>query len=181
MLLTWPSCGELIIKCSLASMHAGLASCENYPSDKSTPELKIGTTASTKSLNRILKELDQNNYNRPIISQLRIKSIRNKFIFFALHIKDSLDNLYHLRQKLKIYFPQHSFYWIAFQDLRYSYWNHGTVPRTGITSKKISCNMRGSIRRWLIIENAKIFGSYVKHFWISLRERNCRILIGLCQ
>ena len=138
MLLTWPSCGDLIIKCSLASMHAGLASCEFYPSDKSTSELKIGTTASTKSLNRILKELDQNNSNRPIISQLRIKSIRNKLIFLALHIKDSLDNLYHLRQNLKIYFPQHSFYWIVFQDLRYSYWNRGTVPRTGITSKKIS-------------------------------------------
>ena len=34
----------------------------------------------------------------------------------------------------------------------------------GITCNKISCYMRDSACRWLIIENAKIFGSYVKIF-----------------
>ena len=41
---------------------------------------------------------------------------------------------------------------------------HGTIIRTGITCKKIPCYMRNSACRWLIVENAKIFRSYVKHF-----------------
>ena len=41
---------------------------------------------------------------------------------------------------------------------------HETIIRTGITCKKIRCYMRDSACRWLIIENAKIFRSYVKHF-----------------
>ena len=39
--------------------------------------------------------------------------------------------------------------------------------------------MHNSACKWLIVENAKIFQSYVKRFGIFLRERNCRILIGL--
>ena len=42
--------------------------------------------------------------------------------------------------------------------------DHGTIIRTGITCKKIPCYMRDSACRWLIVENAKIFRSYVKHF-----------------
>ena len=42
--------------------------------------------------------------------------------------------------------------------------NHGTIIRTGITCKKISCYMCDSVCRWLIVKNAKIFRSYVKHF-----------------
>ena len=56
---------------------------------------------------------------------------------------------------------------------------HGTITRTGITCKKIPCYMRDSACRWLIVEKAKILRSYVKHFWIFPRERNCGILIGL--
>ena len=41
--------------------------------------------------------------------------------------------------------------------------------------------MRDSACRWFIVENAKIFRSYVKHFLIFPRERNCKILIGLCK
>ena len=41
--------------------------------------------------------------------------------------------------------------------------------------------MHDSACRWLIVENAKIFRSYVKHFRIFPRERKCRILIGLCK
>ena len=41
---------------------------------------------------------------------------------------------------------------------------HGTIIRTGITCKKIFCHMRDSACRWLIVENTKIFKSYVKHF-----------------
>ena len=38
--------------------------------------------------------------------------------------------------------------------------------------------MRDSASRWLILENAKIFRSYLKHFLIFPRER---ISIGLCE
>ena len=41
--------------------------------------------------------------------------------------------------------------------------------------------MRDSACRWLIAENAKIFGSYVKHFLIFPREIYYKILIGLCK
>ena len=40
-------------------------------------------------------------------------------------------------------------------------WNYNT---TGIACKKIPCYMRDSACRWFIVENAKIFRSYVKHF-----------------
>ena len=51
-----------------------------------------------------------------------------------------------------------------------------------ITYKKVPCCMRDSAFRWLIVKNAKIsHQSYVKHFWIFRRRRNCRILIGLCR
>ena len=56
---------------------------------------------------------------------------------------------------------------------------HGTVIRTGITCKKIPCYMRDSACRWFIVKKAKIFLSYVKHFWILAGMRKCRILIGL--
>ena len=59
--------------------------------------------------------------------------------------------------------------------------DYGTIIRTGITSKKIFCYMRNSACRWLIVENARIFWSYVKTFWIFPREIYCRILIGLCK
>ena len=41
--------------------------------------------------------------------------------------------------------------------------------------------MRDLVFWWLVVENAKILGGYVKHFRIFPRERNCRILIGLCE
>ena len=58
---------------------------------------------------------------------------------------------------------------------------HGTIILAGITCKKIPCYMRDSVSWWLIEENAKIFRSYVHHFLIFPRERNCRISIGLCK
>ena len=42
--------------------------------------------------------------------------------------------------------------------------NHGTIIRTGITCKKFRGYMRHSACRWLIVENAKIFRSYVNPF-----------------
>ena len=41
--------------------------------------------------------------------------------------------------------------------------------------------MRDSACRWFIVENVKIFRSYVKHFLIFPRESNCSILTGLCK
>ena len=58
-------------------------------------------------------------------------------------------------------------------------YHHGTIIRTGTTCKKTPDYMRDSACTWLILENAKIFRSYVKHFLIFPHERNCRILIGL--
>ena len=52
--------------------------------------------------------------------------------------------------------------------------------RTRITCKKISYYIHDSACKRLIVENAKIFRNYVKDFLISPRERNYRILIGLC-
>ena len=40
---------------------------------------------------------------------------------------------------------------------------HGTRIRE-ITCKKISCSMRDSDCRWIIVENDKGFQSYAKHF-----------------
>ena len=34
--------------------------------------------------------------------------------------------------------------------------NHRTIIQTGITSKEISCYMRDSAGRWLIVEDTKI-------------------------
>ena len=45
--------------------------------------------------------------------------------------------------------------------------NHGTIIRTGITCKKFRCYMRHSPCGWLIVENAKIFRSYVNPFWAN--------------
>ena len=52
---------------------------------------------------------------------------------------------------------------------------------SGITCNNISCYMFNSACRWFIAENAKIFRSYVKSFWISPYERNCTIFSGLCK
>ena len=41
---------------------------------------------------------------------------------------------------------------------------HGTIIKAGIACKKISCYMHDWACRWLIVENGKIFGSYVKQF-----------------
>ena len=43
------------------------------------------------------------------------------------------------------------------------------------------CYMRDSTCRWFIVKKAKIFWSYVKHFWIVAGMRKYRILTGLCK
>ena len=42
-------------------------------------------------------------------------------------------------------------------DLSGGLYKHGTIIRTGITCKKISCYMRDSAYRWFIVKKAKIF------------------------
>ena len=54
---------------------------------------------------------------------------------------------------------------------------HGTILRTGITWNKIPCYIRNSA----FFKKAKIFWSYIKHFWIVVGVRKCKILIGLCK
>ena len=43
---------------------------------------------------------------------------------------------------------------------------HGTIIRTGIAWKKIPCYMHDSACRWFVVKKAKMFQSYVKHFWL---------------
>ena len=45
-----------------------------------------------------------------------------------------------------------------------TYKHETTIIRVKITCKKIRCYIRNSACRWFIVENAKIFQSYVKHF-----------------
>ena len=42
--------------------------------------------------------------------------------------------------------------------------NHGTIIWTEIACKKIPCYMHDLACRWLIVENAKVFRSYVNIF-----------------
>ena len=58
--------------------------------------------------------------------------------------------------------------------------NHGTIIGTGITCRKIPCYIRNSASRWFIVKKAKLFWSYLKHFWILAGVKKRRILIGLC-
>ena len=71
-------------------------------------------------------------------------------------------------------------FWTAVEHLK-TLWYHGIIIRTGITWKKIRCNMCNSACRWCIVRKAEIFWSYVKHFWIFAGMRDCAILIGLCK
>ena len=41
--------------------------------------------------------------------------------------------------------------------------------------------MRDSACRWLTVETAIIFRSYIDYFSFLTLEKNCRILIGLCK
>ena len=61
------------------------------------------------------------------------------------------------------------------------YVRHGTIIRTEITYKKMSCYMRDSACLWFIVKKAKVFWSYVKYFWILMGVKKSRILIGLCK
>ena len=45
----------------------------------------------------------------------------------------------------------------------YPLYKHGTIIRTGITSKKIPCYMRDLAYRWFIVKKDEIF-YYVKYF-----------------
>ena len=62
-----------------------------------------------KCCNSSLKELRQKNLNRPIIAQLNINSIRNKFEFLEKVICDNLDILLISETKLDDSFPSAQF------------------------------------------------------------------------
>ena len=51
---------------------------------------------------------------------------------------------------------------LSFRAVERADMKHETIIRTGITCKKIPCYMRDSACRWFIVENAKVFRSYVK-------------------
>ena len=58
---------------------------------KTTNSSKGNIDSETKCRNESLKELIQKNLNRPIISQLNINSIRNKFQFLEKEVCANLD------------------------------------------------------------------------------------------
>ena len=66
-------------------------------------------------------------------------------------------------------------------SLDFLWFHYETIIQTGITCNKFSCYMRDSACRLLIVENPKTFQSCIKVFLIFPRERNCRILFGLCK
>ena len=72
-----------------------------------------------------------------------------------------------------------SMFSFAWTIIIHHYIQRGIIIQAEITYKNIPCYMHNSVCRWLIFENAKIFWSYVRHFWIFPRKTNCRILIGL--
>ena len=82
-------------------------------------------------------------------------------IIFTLNIKVSC-------------YLHYSFKYLSWPSLPlvHSVYHGTTIMRTGITCKKIPC---------FIIKKAKVFWSYVKHFWILASVRKCRILISLCK
>ena len=83
--------------------------------------------------------------------QIRSSEYKYAFNFWNIFSFKNLDKYYNLYKKSNIML-------------------HGNIIGTGITCKKIHCYIHGPVCRWLIVENAKIFRSYVKHFWIFLRE-----------
>ena len=62
-----------------------------------------------------LKDIRKNNLNRPILGQLNIKSIRNKFSFLASHIGNNLDVLLISETKLDDTFPTTQFFLDGFK------------------------------------------------------------------
>ena len=87
--------------------------------------------------------------------------------------KEQIKNILGLASSNAENYNNNDFYsYIQRDELTYPYYmNHTTlirqvasVIRTGITCKKIPCYMRDSACRWLIVQNAKIFRSYVKYF-----------------
>ena len=81
-------------------------------------------------------------------------------VFFVVKICSKL----HKSFALKIRRSQINFLVQLFSLLLMS-WNYNTNRNNiGITFKKIFCYMRESACRCLIVENAKIFRSYIRHF-----------------
>ena len=69
----------------------------------------------------------------------------------------------------------HFFYQLCSNLYLVKPWNYNT------NRNNISCHISDVACRWLVVESAKLFQSYVQHFWIFICERNCRIFIGFCK
>ena len=98
-------------------------------------------------------------YNTSHKEQIRSSEYKHAFNFWNIFSFRNFGKYYNLYKKSNIML-------------------HGNIIGAGITCKKIHCYMHSLASRWLIVENAKIFRIYVKHFWIFLREKSRRILIG---
>ena len=59
----------------------------------------------------------------------------------------------------------------------YTMLKHGTIIQRGITSKKIPCYILDSACRWLIVENARTFQSYVERFEFSHVKQIVKFLL----
>ena len=90
-----------------------------------------------------------------------------------------LDQLYKVLYSLYLLFTKLKATKYIETKLQTTCYFHGAIIRTGIKCMKIPCYMRDSPCRWFIVKKAKIFWSYVKHFWIFTGVRKCKILIGL--
>ena len=82
----------------------------------STNSRKGNIKSEDKCRNESLKKLRQKNLNRPIIAQLNIKAIRNKFKFLEKDICANSDILLISETKLDDSFPLHNFYSMGFRN-----------------------------------------------------------------
>ena len=86
------------------------------PENTTTNFCKGNSGSADKCCNGSLKELRQKNLNCPIIAQLNINSIRNKFEFLKKVICDNLDILLISETKLMTRFSLHNFYSMGFRN-----------------------------------------------------------------
>ena len=104
-------------------------------------------------------------------TNLEMKLLFNSFII-AWELPESIYSII-----WNAIFKKLAFIYIKIDHI-FSWYTHGTAKPTGITCVKISYYMHDSACGWLIVENDKIFWSYVKIFPL---EVNCRNMIGSCK
>ena len=135
--------------------------------DYISPFVYLGTSIHTKI----------NNKTFFIPNPIKFTVLYFKFLYFYLSIdttqkmkfsvKDFFSKCDQIRRKLRIWSHLLKKSLMELQFLCsaiYYLFIHGPIIQAGTICNKIPCYLRYSACRWRIVENAKIFSSYVKHF-----------------